>query len=63
MFYVIVACLAITELVAAMGDNLMKFMKTEMTDWPIQADTDKKNVTLWEEGDAYISFQYYIRRL
>lgn len=61
------ACLllAIVEQASAMamGEDLMKFMKSDEKDYPNPVDTPKKNVTVWEDGDNSMKFEYYIRRL
>lgn len=39
----------------------MKYMAQDDSEWSVYKDTPKKNVTLWEEGEAYVRLQYYIR--
>jgi hypothetical protein len=63
--FLLVASLAIVTLVdaKAMSENLMKFMKSDLVDYPNKTDTSKTNVTLWEDGENTMVFEYYIRRL
>ena len=48
-----------------MGDitTLMKSMADDEKNYPVIYDTDKQNITLWENGDAFMKFEYYIRAI